>query len=114
MTKKVLSVVDDAVQQLQQLNTETIINANIEKNMFGKKNFHLNRNGSKQFANNSIDAIRELWKLKKPFCDLTQNDTNKLTKSQISSNSWITSIEDNNSSHNFNDVNSNLNIFTEY
>ena len=63
--------------------------------------------------NNLIDAIRELWKLEKSFCDLIQNDTNKLMKNQISSNSQITSIEDNNILHNFNDVNSNLNIFTE-
>ena len=44
---------------------------------------------------------------------MTQNDTNKLIENQISSNSRITSIEDNNNIHNFNDVNSNLNIFTE-
>ena len=52
-------------------------------------------------------------KLEKPFCDLTQNDTNKLIKNQISSNSRISSIEDSNILHNFNDINSNLNIFTE-
>ena len=44
---------------------------------------------------------------------MTQNDTNKLIKNQISSNSRVTSIEDNNILHNFNDVRSNLNIFTE-
>ena len=81
--------------------------------MLGKKGLHLNRNGLKQFEKNLINAIRELWKLEKPFCDLTQNDTNKLTGNQISSNSRITSIEDNNILHNFNDVSSNLNIFTE-
>ena len=81
--------------------------------MLGKKGLHLNRNGLKQFAKNLIDAIPELWELGKPFCDLTQNDTNKLIENQISSNLRITSIEDNNNIHNFNDVNSNLNIFTE-
>ena len=44
---------------------------------------------------------------------MTQNDTNKLIENQISSNLRITSVEDNNNIHNFNDVNSNLNIFTE-
>ena len=45
---------------------------------------------------------------------MTQNDTNKLIENQISHNSRITSIEDNNILHNFNDVNSNLfNIFME-
>ena len=44
---------------------------------------------------------------------MTQNDTNKLTKNQINSNSRITSIEDNNILHNFNDVNSHSNIFME-
>ena len=44
---------------------------------------------------------------------MTQHDTNKLIKNQISSNSRITSIGDNNVLHNFNDVNSNLNFFTE-
>ena len=44
---------------------------------------------------------------------MTQNGTNKLIENQISSNSRITSIEDNNILHNFKDVNSNLNIFTE-
>ena len=68
----------------------------------GKKGLHLNRNGLKQFSKNLIDAIRELRKLEKPFCDLTQNDTNKLIKNQISSNSRITCIEDNNILHNFN------------
>ena len=58
--KKESSVVDDVIQQLQQLNTETIINANIEENMLGKKGLHLNRNGLKQFAKNLIDAVREL------------------------------------------------------
>ena len=48
--------------------------------MLGKKGLHLNRNGLKQFSKNLIDAIRELRKLEKPFCDLTQNDTNKLIK----------------------------------
>ena len=36
-----------------------------------------------------------------------------MIKNQISSNSRITSIENNNILHNFNDVKSNLNIFTE-
>ena len=40
-------------------------------------------------------------------------DTNKLIKNQISSNLQITSTEDNSILHNFNDVNSNLNIFTK-
>ena len=40
--KRASSVVDDVIQQLQQLNTETIINANIEKNVFVKKGLHLN------------------------------------------------------------------------
>ena len=44
---------------------------------------------------------------------LTQNDTNKLIENQISSNSRITSIEDNNILHYFNHLNSNLDIFTE-
>ena len=90
-----------------------IIYTNIEKNMLGEKSLHLNRNGSKQFAKNLIDAIRELWKSEKLFCDLTQNDTNKLIEKQISGNSRITSIEENNILHNFNNVNSNLNIFTK-
>ena len=111
--KKESSVVDDVIQQLQQLNTETIINANIEENMLGKKGLHLNRNGLKQFAKNLIDAVRELWKLEKPFCDLTQNDPNKLIKNQISSNSRVTFIEENNILNNFTDVNCNWNIFTE-
>ena len=34
--KKASRVVDDVIQQLQQLNTETINNVNIEKNMLGK------------------------------------------------------------------------------
>ena len=58
--KRASSVVGDVIQQLEQLNTETIINGNIEKNMLGKKGLHLNRNGLKQFAKNLIDAIREL------------------------------------------------------
>ena len=58
--KEASSVVDDVIQQLQQLNRETIINVNIEKNMLGKKGLHLNRNGLKQFAKNLIDTIREL------------------------------------------------------
>ena len=44
---------------------------------------------------------------------LEQNDTTKLIENQISSNPRITSFEDNNILNNFNDVNSNLNIFTE-
>ena len=44
---------------------------------------------------------------------MTQNDTNKLIENQISSNSRITSIKDNNILHNFNYVNSNLNICSE-
>ena len=58
--KKASSVADDVTQQLQQLNTETIINVNIEKNKLGKKGLHLNRNGLKQFVKNLVDAIREL------------------------------------------------------
>ena len=54
---------------------------------------HLNRNGVKQFAKNLIDAIQELWKLEKPFSDLTQNDTYKLIENQISSYLWVTFIE---------------------
>ena len=111
--KRASSVVGDVIQQLQQLNTETIINANIEKNILGKKGLHLNRNGLKQFSKNLIDAIRELWKLEKPFSDLTQNDTDKLIKNQISSNSRTTFIEDNNILYNLHDVSSNLNICTE-
>ena len=88
--KKVSSVVDDVIQQLHQLNTETIINVSM------KKKHELWK--------------RELWKSGKPFCDLTQNDTNKLIKNQISSNSRITSIKDDNILHNFNDVNSNLQL----
>ena len=41
--KKASSVVDHVIQQ--QLNTETIINVNIKKNMLGKKGLHINRNG---------------------------------------------------------------------
>ena len=37
-----------------------------------------------------------------------------MIENQISSNSRITSIEDSNILYNFNDVNSNLNIFTEF
>ena len=81
--------------------------------MLGKKGLHLNRNGLKQFPKNFIDAIWELWKLEKPFCYSTQNDTNKLIENQVSGNSWITPIEDNNILYNFNNVNSNLNIFTK-
>ena len=83
--------------------------------MLGKKGLDLNRNGLKQFPKILIDAIRELWKLEKgkPFCALTQNDTNKLIKNQISSNTRIISTEENSILHNFNDVNNNLNIFTE-
>ena len=58
--KKASSLVDDVIQQLQQLNTEATINANIEKNMLGKKGLHVNRNGLKKFAKNLIDAIQEL------------------------------------------------------
>ena len=78
--------------------------------MLGKKCLHLNRNGLKIFAKNLIDAIRELWKLERQFCDLTQNDTNKLIKNQITSNSRKTSTEDNNILHNFNDVSTNLKV----
>ena len=39
--KKASSVVDDVIEQLQELNKETIINVNIEKNMLGKKCLHL-------------------------------------------------------------------------
>ena len=81
--------------------------------MLGKKGLHLNRNCLKQFAKNLINAIRELWKLEKPFRDLTQNGTNKLIKNQISGDSRIRSLGDNNISHNSNDVNSNLDIFTK-
>ena len=62
--------------------------------MLGTKGLHLNRNGLKQLAKNLIDAIREFWKLEKPFCDLTQNDTNKLMENKISSNLRIISTED--------------------
>ena len=82
--------------------------------MLCKKGLHLNRNSLKQFGKNLKGAIQDLWKLEKPFCDLTQNDTTKLTENQISSNSRITSIEDNDILHNFNDVNSKLIFFTEY
>ena len=44
---------------------------------------------------------------------MTQENTYKLRENQISSISRIKSIEDNNILHNFNDVNSNLNIFTK-
>ena len=54
------SIVDDDIQQLHQLNTQTINYVNIEKNILGKKGLHLNRNGLKQFIKNLIDAIREL------------------------------------------------------
>ena len=87
-----------------------IINLNIEKNILAKKGLHINRNGLKQFAKNLINTIWELWELEKPFCYLTQNDTNKLIENQISGNLQIISIEDNNILHKFNDVN---NIFTE-
>ena len=52
----------------------------------------------------------ELWELEKTFCNLTESD--KLMENKKSSNSRITSIEDNNILHNFNDVNINLNTFT--
>ena len=51
--------------------------------------------------------------MEKPFCDLTQYDTNTLTENQISSNLRIATIEHNNILHSFNDVNSNLNVFRE-
>ena len=51
--------------------------------MLGRKGLHLYRNGLKQFAKNLIDAIRKLWKLEKPFCDLTHNDTNWLIENQL-------------------------------
>ena len=41
---------------------------------------------------------------------MTQNDTDKLLKNQISSNLQIASIDNNNILHSFNDVNTNLNI----
>ena len=80
--------------------------------MLCKKGLHLNRNSLKQFGKNLKGAILNLRKLEKQFCDLTQNDTTKLTENQISSFSRITSIEDNNILHNFNDVNSKL-IFSQ-
>ena len=104
--KNASSVLDDVIQPLQQLNTEMITNLNIEKNMLGKKGLHLNRNGLKQFAKNLIDAIREIMKIRETI--LSQSDTNKFIENQISDNSRIASIEDNNILHNFNDVNSNL------
>ena len=111
--KKALSFVHDVIKQLPQVNTETIINVSIEENMLGKKGLHPNRNGLKEFAKNLKDAIRKFRKLEKPFCHLAQNDTNKLIENKISSNLPITSIEDNNILHNFNYVNSNLNIYTK-
>ena len=51
--------------------------------------------------------------MEKPLCDLIQNDTNKLKENQISSNSRITTIEDKNILHNFNNENSTLNTFEE-
>ena len=48
--------------------------------MLSNKGLDLSRNGWKQFAKNLIDTIRELWKLEKSFCDLTQNDTNTVRK----------------------------------
>ena len=56
--KKASNVTDDVIQQLQQLNTKMIMNVNIEKNMLGKKDLHLNRHGLKQFVKNLIDAWR--------------------------------------------------------
>ena len=44
---------------------------------------------------------------------MIQIDTDKLIENQISSNSRITAIEDNNILHNFDDVDSNSNFFTE-
>ena len=70
--------------------------------MLGKKGLHLIRNDLNQFAKNLVDAARELWKVEKPFCDLTQNDINKVIENQISSNSPITTGEDNNILHIFN------------
>ena len=44
---------------------------------------------------------------------MTQNDISSLIENQISSNSRKASIEDNNILHNFDDVNSSINILTE-
>lgn len=44
---------------------------------------------------------------------MTLHHTNKLIENQIVSNSRITTIEGNNNWSDFNDVNRNLNIFTE-
>lgn len=44
---------------------------------------------------------------------MTLHHTNKLIENQIVSNSQITTIEGNNNWSDFNDVNRNLNIFTE-
>ena len=44
---------------------------------------------------------------------MIQIDTDKLMENQISSNSRITAIEDNNILHNFDDVDNNPNFFTE-
>ena len=82
-------MIEEVIAQFQKLTIDIIGKENIEKKQLGKRGFHLNGFGLKKFDQNLIAGIRELWIVKKSFCDDISLKTDQL-KLYHDSGVWTT------------------------
>ena len=88
-------VIKEVIAQFQKLTIDMVGNENIEKKRLGKRRFHLNGFGLKKFAQNLIAGIRELWIIKKSFCDDISQKTNQLKECKLYHNSAVINTKNN-------------------
>ena len=88
-------VIEEVIAQFQKLTIDMIGNENIEKKQLGKRGFYLNGFGLKKSAQNLIAGIRELWIVKKSFCDDVSRKTNHFKECKLYHNSGVLTTKNN-------------------
>ena len=88
-------VIEELIPKFQKQTIDMIGNENIEKKQLGKRGFHLNGFGLNKFAQNLIAGIREVWIVKKSFCDDISHETNHLKECKLYHNSGVLTTKNN-------------------
>ena len=88
-------MIEEVIAQFQKLTIDMIGKENVEKKQLGKRGFHLNGFGLKKFDQNLIAGIRELWIVKKSFCDGISLKMDQLKLCKLYHDSGVLTTENN-------------------
>ena len=88
-------VIEEVIAQFPKLTIDMIGNVNIEKKQLGKRDFHLNGFGLKNFFQSLIAGIRELRIIEKSLCDDISQKTNQLKECKLYHDSGIVATKNN-------------------